>query len=254
MAVIPLLLAFTACGMGQQITNVLDPAKDPINPVAVINAPSQATVRSYLTLDGTQSYGRRNGALTYKWTLTEKPKCSSAGFGSTAPSTAVTTSCVENATLTLPSDNTFGTTSGVMLFADKGGYYTVTLSVQETPTPAVSSAAAAAVTSKLVTKRINVVGYGSNHPPVAVARAASLATDVAALSASESYDIDGHPLSYSWKIMSPLSIPTEAELTNQYTMTSYLYNWLATPQSILVMLHVSDGLDYDEAVLAVTFP
>lgn len=246
-AVIPVLMAFGACGLDQQITKALDPEKDPMNPVAVITAPSQAAVRSYITLDGTQSYGHRNGVLTYEWKLTEKPRCSSAGFGTTNTTAVATTSCVENATLT-------ATTSGAALYVDKGGYYTVTLSVTEKVTPSVTTTPAPLdMTSQLETKRINVLGYGGNHPPVAVARAASTATDVVALSASESYDIDGHPLSYSWKIMSPVSIPTEVELTNPFSVTAYLYNWLATPQSILMMLHVSDGLDYDEAVLAVTF-
>lgn len=250
-AVIPLFSAFAACGLDQQITKALDPEKDPMNPVAVINTPSQAAVRSYITLDGTQSYGHRNGVLTYAWTLTEKPRCSSAGFGP-GPEVVHQTSnssCVESSLTWLTT-----TTSGATMYVDKGGYYTVTLSVTEKVTPAVTTTPAPLdMTSQLETKRINVLGYGGNHPPVAVVRAVSTATDVAALSASESYDIDGHPLSYSWKIMSPVSIPTEVELTNPFSVTAYLYNWLASPQSILVMLHVSDGLDYDEAVLAVTF-
>ncbi|MBF0293199.1 MAG: hypothetical protein HQK86_13690 [Nitrospinae bacterium] len=245
--IVPVLMASGACGLDQQVTNALDPKKDPQNPVAVITAPSQAAVRSYITLDGTKSYGHRNGTLTYAWALTEKPRCSSAGFGITNTAAVTTTSCLENATLT-------STTSGATLYVDKGGYYTVTLSVTEKVTPAVTTTPAPLdMTSQVETLRINVLGYGGNHPPVAVARTASSATDVAALSASESYDIDGHPLSYSWKIMSPVTIPTEVELTNPYSVTAYLYNWLASPQSILMMLHVSDGLDYDEAVLAVTF-
>jgi len=270
MAVIAAMAAFTACGLDRQITQALDPAKDPINPVAVINAPSKAAVRSYITIDGSQSYSHRNGALTYKWTLTEKPRCSSAGFGlgSSTPVTPMTgapppsqpslTSCVENTTLTFPADNTFGTMSGVTLFADKGGYYTVTLIVTETfnvTTGGTGTTGATTTpqtsTSKLASMRINVVGYGDNHPPVAVIKAASTAKDVVALRADESYDIDGQPLSYSWKLMTPVSAG-EAELRNANFVTAYLYNWMPPPQTFLVLLHVSDGVDYDEAVLQVT--
>jgi hypothetical protein len=266
MAVIAAMAAFTACGLDRQITQALDPAKDPINPVAVINAPSKAAVRSYITIDGSQSYSHRNAALTYKWTLTEKPRCSSAGFGlgSATPVTPITgaptpqsslTSCVENATLTLPADNTFGAISAVTLFADKGGYYTVTLSVTETVNVATGGTTGTTTpqtsTSKLASMRINVVGYGDNHPPVAVIKAASTAKDVVALRADESYDIDGQPLSYSWKLMTPVSAG-EAELRNANFVTAYLYNWMPPPQTFLVLLHVSDGVDYDEAVLQVT--
>lgn len=259
MAVIAALAAFTACGLDQQVTQALDPVKDPINPIAVINAPSKATVRSYLTIDGSQSYGHRNGVLTYSWALTEKPRCSSAGFGlssaaptisatTTATGVIATTSCLENTALT-------ATTSGVTLFADKGGYYTVTLTVTETANVAqggtTGTTTTQATTSRLVSTRINVMGYGGNHPPVAVAKAASAAKDIVALSAADSYDVDGQPLSYSWKIMSQVSIPGEAELRNANSVSAYLINWVQPSQTYLVTLHVSDGVDYDEAVLQV---
>jgi len=267
MAVIAAMAAFTACGLDRQITQALDPAKDPINPVAVINAPSKIGVRSYLTIDGSQSYGHRNGALLYKWTLTEKPRCSSAGFGlgnatpPTGATTGATTSCVENATLTLPPDTnppTFGTTSGVTLFADKGGYYTVTLIVTETANVTTGGTGTTGgattpqtTTSKLASSRINVVGSGNNHPPVAVAKASSNGTNAAALSAAESYDIDGNPMSYSWEIMSGGGA---GEVRDPNSMTAYLYSWRTTPQTFLVRLHVSDGADYDEVVLQLTLP
>jgi hypothetical protein len=258
MAVIAAMAAFTACGLDRAITNALDPPKDSINPVAVINTPSTASVRSYINIDGSQSYGHRNGALTYAWALTEKPRCSAAGFGlsNTAPTTGstigATTTCIENATLS-------ATTAGVTLYADKGGYYTVTLVVTETAT--VSSGGTSGggttspqtTTSKLTSARINVVGSGGNHPPVAVARVATTAKDMVALSALESYDIDGQPLSYSWKIMSQVSIPDEAELRNGNSSTAYLINWLQSPYIYLMMLHVSDGVDYDEVVFQAAF-
>lgn len=248
-AVIVVMAASTACGLDQQVMQALDPAKDPINPVAVISAPSKATVRSYITIDGTQSYGHRNGVLTYSWSLTEKPRCSASGFGlgNAAPVTATATSCLENTALT-------ATTSGVTLYADKGGYYTVTLTVTETATVqqgGVAGTTTQAATSKLVSTRINVLGYGGNHPPVAVAKAASTAKDIVALSAADSYDIDGQPLSYSWRIMSQVSVPGEAELRNSNSVSAYLINWVQPSQTYLVALKVSDGVDYDEAVLQV---
>lgn len=252
-AIIPALLVFTACGLDQQLTQALDPEKESINPVAVIDAPDTAGARSYITIDGSQSYSHRNIALTYSWTLTEKPRCSSAGFGITYTSTDTdttdtsTTSCVENDTLT-------ATTSGVTLYADKGGYYTVTLSVTETvETLADGTSTAQTATSQLTSMRINVVGNGSNHPPVAVAKSSFSATNVAALDATESYDADGQPLSYMWSIMSESSTSgVDAEITYTTSSIAYLYNWLGSSQTYLVKLHVSDGQDYDEAVLQVS--
>lgn len=243
-AIIPALFVLAACGLDQQLTQALDPEKASINPVAVISAPDTAGVRSYITIDGSQSYSNRNIALTYSWTLTEKPRCSSAGFGVTYTSTDTTTSCVENDTLT-------AATSGVTLYADKGGYYTVTLSVTEIIDTLVDGTSTAqTATSQLTSMRINVVGNGSNHPPVAVAKSSLTATNVATLDATESYDIDGQPLFYTWSIMSESS--ADVEITNYTSSIAYLYSWLGSSQTYLVKLHVSDGQDYDEAVLQVS--
>jgi hypothetical protein len=137
------------------------------------------------------------------------------------------------------------------VLADKGGYYTVTLSVSETVSTTTSGVTATTTgTSQLASARINVLGAGNNHPPVAVAKTTSKATSVASLDATESYDADGQRLTYSWSIMSASS--SDVEITNATSSVAYLYNWLGSTQTYLVKLHVSDGVDYDEAVLQVT--
>lgn len=235
-------LALGSCGLDSQIVNTLDPPKDAINPVAVMSAPTTVGARSYVTVDGTQSYSQQNLALTYSWTLTEAPHCSSAGFG-TATATATdasgnaTTSCVTNSVMT-------SSNPAITFLADKGGYYTVTLTVSET------SGASVTYTSQMVSARISAVGEGSNHPPVAVAKTPATSQNVATLDGTESYDADGQPLSYSWTVYSGST--SSAQISDSSSATAYIYNWVDTSQSYTIKLHVSDGMDYDEAFLTVT--
>lgn len=217
-ALLAVSLLTLSCGAEQQLINALDPKLPADINQAVITGSRTVRARSMVTLDGTQSENPTGLGVTYEWTLASKPIGSSAALTQT------------NAAL-------------ANFFADKGGYYTVTLKVS-------TDNEAGGQTSKTATATINVVGTGSNHPPVAVIQSTS-ATGVATLNGTQSYDIDGNPLTYTWTLVSNLT-SSQAQLLDSRSAIAYLYSKLDVSYTFAVKLHVTDGIDYDESTATVT--
>lgn len=174
-AVLLFLFVVSGCGAAQDLGKALDNKAETNAPVAVVDSEIKATVKSNVIIDGSRSYDPNDLSLTHEWTLADIPQGSLATLGTTA--SPVTS-----------------------FFADKGGYYTVVLKVTNS----------ASTSSVVVTSRINVVGTGNNHPPVAIVTVTA-SEDVAVLDGSGSYDIDGSALAYNWAI---INAPSGSSLTS----------------------------------------
>lgn len=215
---IPLLTILTGlspgCGLDKKISETLDNEGASANPVAVLDGETSVKVKTNVTISGAKSYDPRDEALTYMWSLAERP------FGSSAE---------------LAADTAASTT----FFADKGGYYTVTLVVTN----------ASGVASEVASMRVSVVGTGSNHPPVAIINATQ-ATDLAVLDGSSSYDIDGNAITYSWTLLNAPGGSNSA-ISSAQSPVAYLSS--DSSANLAVRLVVSDGVDSDEAYATVNF-
>lgn len=199
------------CGVDTKLTEVLDPGGDPLNPVAAIETDTQVRVKNQVTLDGSSSYDHKNESLTFEWTLT-KPTGSAAEL--TSDTAAITT-----------------------FFADKGGFYTVTLKVTNE----------SGLGSKVTSAQIDIVGTGQNHPPVAVVET-TVSDAFVILDGSSSYDVDGQGLTYEWSL---LNAPAGASssINNGSSPIAYLIS--NANANLAVRLKVSDGVDSDEAYATV---
>lgn len=208
-----LLLMIAGCGVDSKIIDILDPPGPGITPVAVISAKEVSKIKTSIMLNGAGSYDPKSESLIYQWTLAERP------FGSVA---AVSTS----------------TSAVTTFFADKGGYYTVSLSVTN----------ASGVISLAALKRISIVGTGDNHPPVAIAKATP-GTGVIVLDATSSYDVDEDEITYEWVVVTAPE-GSKTSLTSKIEPITYLYSNIAS--TITVRLHVTDGVDQDDIVISAT--
>jgi len=167
-------------------------------------------------LDATSSFDPQGKALTYAWSLLA-PKGSSSTLTS---ATAVITSFTP----------------------DKGGKYLVYLKVTNS----------SSVASDTVTSLVNAVGTGSNHPPVAITKAAVAGTIglVAILDGSQSYDADQQALTYTWTLISKPATSAVVAITDNTLKTGYLTPDVAGKYNIKFV--VSDGTDSDEVFVVVT--
>lgn len=223
-AVIFLAAGINACGVDSSILKTLD-NRTPTGsePVAVISGPVEARVKSPVTLDALQSYDHGGKTLTYQWELAQRPNGSLAVLSS-------------------------ATAASVTFFADKGGYYAVSL----------KAANSATAVSPVVLKNISVVGTGRNHPPVAIFTSTS-SRGSAILDASQSYDVDGGGLTYRWSFagmsagtVDPVTGETTwANMSIEKDTSKIAYFYSDSPGSYAIQLDVSDGLDSDTAINSV---
>lgn len=219
-----LAVGMQGCGGDNSILKALD-NRTPTSsaPVAVISGPAEARVKSPVTLDAQQSFDHNGNSLTYQWELAQRPNGSLAVLSS-------------------------ATAGSVTFFADKGGYYAVSLK-------AVNSASSV---SPVTLKTVSVVGTGRNHPPVATF-IATPSKGSAILDASQSYDADGGSLSYKWSFAAIESWTTspvtgETTWTNmviESRMSKIAYFYSAASGSYAIQLDVSDGVDSDTAINSV---
>lgn len=210
--------AATGCGLENKVDELLNPPAEKIRPVAEISVEKDTVkVGSQVTLDGSASQDPQGTTLTFSWALPETPNGSSAALASS-------------------------TTSITTFVADKGGYYTATLQVTD----------AGGNVSDLVKTRIDAVGTGANHPPVANAGADLTATlgSVAVLDGTTSYDVDENPISYQWSLRSAPSGSSITTVTSSLESRAYLYPDAAG--DYIIRLRVSDGIDTDEDFVTVT--
>lgn len=206
-----------SCGLEKKIDETLNPPKDSTKPVAIIAEPTQTVkLAATVTLDAKHSYDPRGQQLTYAWSLDAKPNGSAAALTS---ATAAITSFV----------------------ADKGGYYTASLQVTNE----------SAEVSEIVTTVVDVVGTGSNHPPVSYVGADLTATvgDTVVLDGTGSFDADGDTLNYTWVVQGAPSGSTAA------------INGASDPKAFFpvdaagtytISLIISDGVDQDVDILIIT--
>lgn len=223
-AVVLSAIGMQACGADSALFKTLD-NRTPTGPepVAVISGAPEARVKSSVTLDALQSHDPSGKTLGYQWELAQRPNGSQAVLSS-------------------------ATAGSVTFFADKGGYYAVTLK-------ATNSASA---TSAVALQKINVIGTGRNHPPVAIF-ASTPSKGSAILDASQSYDADGESLLYKWSFTARVSgtaDPVTGEMAspemfveNASSRIAYFYS--TAPGAYAVQLDVSDGLDSDTAINSV---
>lgn len=212
-------MAFSAssCGLDSKLNELVNPPAKKVIPEASFTANDDtAKVGTPIILDGSSSHDPQGETLTYAWSL-EVPTGSSAKLGSaTASSTSFT--------------------------PDKGGYYMASLVVTNV----------SAKSSGVATLRINIVGTGSNHPPVAITTAAVAVTtgNAAVLDGSNSYDADQQTIYYTWTLIGVPSTSAVTTLSDNTTKTAYF-----TPDVVgtyNVKLVVSDGTDSDQVLVKVT--
>ncbi|MGK7345957.1 MAG: PKD domain-containing protein [Candidatus Nitrospinota bacterium M3_3B_026] len=214
-----LLIAALAagCGIDQKIDEALNPPAQKERPVAKISVDSkQVKVNTQVTLDGTGSYDPQNRTLTYTWSLLEKPKGSASALSSSS--------------------------DPVITFTpDKGGYYTVTLQLAND----------ADKKSDLLTVRIDAIGTGDNHPPIAIAGDDQTVTVdyVAVLDGTGSYDVDGDDITYTWALISKPGA-SATDVVSYREATAYIYP--DAEGEYTLRLRVSDGVDIDEDFTVVT--
>ena len=212
-------MAITAasCGLDSKFNELLNPPAKKTAPEASFTASQDtAKVGTPIIVDASSSHDPQGETLTYAWSI-EVPKGSAAKLGS-------------------------ATTSTTSFTPDKGGHYMVSLVVTN----------ASAKQSAVATLQINVVGTGSNHPPVAVTTAAVAVTtgNAAVLNGSQSYDADQQTLYYTWTLIGAPSTSAVTTLGDNDTKTAYF-----TPDvmgTYTVKLVVSDGIDADQALVTVT--
>jgi len=185
-----------------------------INPVAVIKANTSVQVNTSVVLDGSSSNDPLDESLTYLWSLVEKPS------GSVAALVSLTDALTS-------------------FFADKGGYYTVTLTVTNKSGKVSESSSA----------RIDAGGTGGNHPPVAIIKKTESGV-MALLDGSGSYDIDGDPISYRWTVPTVGAPPLQQGVTSP-VFTLRTSETTAGTYNFIVRLDVSDGIDTDSAFVSV---
>jgi len=173
-------------------------------PTAKITGSKTAGVRSLVLLSGAESKDKRNFPISYQWSLVDQP------IGSSAVLTGLTGS----------------TTS---FFADKGGSYNVQLVVTN------SNGLASAPDSFVV----DVVGSGSNHPPVAVIKVIP-GTIFAYLDGTQSYDLDNNPLTFLWSTGDMAG----CEVAGPIQAMAELW-FVRSGVTCVVSLTVYDGLDWD---------
>lgn len=216
-AILTAALAAAGCGIDQKIDEALNPPAQKERPVAEISVDSkQVKVNTQVTLDGTGSHDPQNRTLTYAWSLLEKPKGSAAALSSAS--------------------------DPVITFTpDKGGYYTVTLQLSND----------AGKKSDLLTVRIDAVGTGENHPPIAMAGEDQTVTVsyVAVLDGTGSYDVDGEEITYTWALISKPGT-SAIDVISYRDATAYIYPDVEGEYTL--RLRVSDGVDIDEDFTVVT--
>ena len=207
----------SACGLDKKIDEVLNPPEQSEKPVAIIGVDSEKVqVTSQVTLNATYSYDPLGKSMTYSWNLLEKPNGSSAALSSASDPI-------------------------ITFLTDKGGYYTVTLEITNE----------SGKKSDMATVRIDAVGTGDNHPPVASAGSDQTVTvgDVAVLDATLSYDADGDSLSYQWALIDSPS-GSAVDVVAQQVSRAFLYPDVKGTYTVRV--RVSDGVDSDEDFVVVT--
>ena len=157
-------------------------------PVAVITASSSVVVGTRVQLSAASSTDSNRDALTYRWSLLNKPM---KATGALADSAAV----LSSATLVNP-----------LFTADVAGVYVLSLVVND-----------GLVNSEPVT--VAVTASGLNLPPVANAGAEQVVAVAApvTLSGSASTDPNGDTLTYQWSLTTRPNLSTAA-LTNPNTV------------------------------------
>jgi hypothetical protein len=157
-------------------------------PVAVITAPSSVVVGTRVQLSAASSTDSNRDALTYRWSLLNKPM---KATGALADSAAV----LSSATLVNP-----------LFTADVAGVYVLSLVVND-----------GLVNSEPVT--VAVTASALNLPPVANAGAEQVVAVAApvTLSGSASTDPNGDTLTYQWSLTTRPNLSTAA-LTNPNTV------------------------------------
>lgn len=214
-----LALLALGCGVVDKFNEALYPPKQKTIPEAKISVDSEKVkVGSQVTLNGTASTDPQNENLTYAWTVLEIPKGSAATLSSSTA--AITTITV-----------------------DKGGFYTVSLQVTNAST----------IVSPLTTLRIDAVGTGDNHPPVASAgedQTAVVTGSVAVLDGSASYDQDEDSLLYTWTLLDAPETSTVTGLVSPGEVRALLYP--DVDGDYTMRLRVSDGIDSDDDFVTVT--
>ena len=195
----------------------MNPPVPATNPIAKADRKYiTAQVNSLVTLDGSPSSDPQSEVLTYLWVLNVMPAGSIAALADTA--SPITT-----------------------FVADLGGSYIITLQVTN----------ASKKVSNLAKVFVEAVSSGDNHPPTANAGIDQTVEvgSVAILDGSASFDPDGSPLRYLWRL-----IDTPAGSSPQFSGTNnniaYLYPNVAGTYS--VSLRVSDGIDSDDDTIVVT--
>ncbi len=216
------MLFVLGCGVEGTVIDALDNQGDQQSstlPTALVT-PSlvKVTRDTRVQLDGSGSYDPAGGAVTYAWTLAERPKGSLDEL----------TSTVSSITAIHPSE---------------GGYYTVTLVVANGSGVAGHSASA----------QIEVVGTGDNHPPVSMIEYTPTdgLSNVVALEGGTSYDADGQALTYEWGLFNTPEGFT-SYLQHSTSQVAYLRTDVTYAYDFLVRLVVSDGIDQDESFVTIT--
>ncbi len=209
-------IALAIAAMG---CDVINPPEKKTQPTAKIKVDS-ATVQigAQVALNGKSSSDPQSEQLTYAWTMPEKPVGSAAVLSSE-------------------------TNSIVTFVADNGGYYTVTLQVKNK----------SGNKSPVKTLRVDAVGTGDNHPPVANAGPDQTAVDVGAvaiLDASASYDADEDQLTFFWSLLSIPATSAVTQVADARQMNAYLFPDVAG--DYYIKLWVGDGADADLDFVTIT--
>ncbi|VAX21667.1 hypothetical protein MNBD_NITROSPINAE02-789 [hydrothermal vent metagenome] len=210
------VIALAVATMG---CDVINPPEKKTQPTAKIKIDAKTVqIGSQVTLNGKGSSDPQSELLTYAWTMPEKPVGSTAALSSE-------------------------TNSIVTFVADNGGYYTVTLQVKNK----------SGKKSSVKTARVDAVGSGNNHPPVANAGPDQTAVDVGAvaiLDASGSYDADQDQLTFLWSILSIPATSAITQVVDARQMNAYLYPDVAG--DYYIKLWVGDGADADLDFVTIT--
>jgi len=210
--------AAVACGyFSDKFEETLNPpAKETVPTAIIADANRSVLINSTVILDGTHSHDPQQEALTFTWSLAERPNGSAATLSNT--NEAVTS-----------------------FVADVGGTFVATLTVTNDSN----------VASRPVPAYIDAVNTTPNHPPVAIAGADQTVTvaDVVVLDGSTSYDEDGDALQYSWAVVSAPPASNHV-LNGQNKPKAYLYPDVTG--TFTVNLWVSDGIDADEDIIVIT--